>query len=92
MADVVSFSQLGLCEHCQALLTMPSVLAISSKGPWQCPTCHKIITLRSFGHRKDGTALKKIFWVNQSGQWTTIVPEKDFKIGPWSAMKHPIYV
>ena len=92
MADVIAPSQLGICEHCQDLLTMPSVLAISPGGTLYCPICRKVITLRSFGYRPDGAKLKKMLWVNEHGNWSTIIPEEDFKIGRWSVMIHPIHV
>jgi hypothetical protein len=70
---------LGLCEHCQTLLSLESMPGDAINGDWKCPSCKGILTHRSFGYESEQG--HKVQWVGPRKKWLSRKPQKDFRIG-----------
>ena len=69
---VVSAASLGLCEHCNALLTMEDLPSGAMDAKWLCPStsCGKVLTHLSFGYEQIQGRWRKTRWVGPDGKWT----------------------
>lgn len=76
---IVSLVSLGLCEHCNTLLSMQNMPTGSMDAVWKCSNCSGVLTGQSFGY--EGS--KKARWVGPYGTWTTERPEVSFQLGDW---------
>ncbi len=80
MQDVELVDALGLCEHCNALLSIVEFSHDKSmNGEWHC-VCNGKITHLSFGYDQGGKGAKRVKWVGPSGKWVTKRPKRDFEL------------
>ena len=77
---IVLLAGLGLCEHCQTLLTIEGMSADAMDSEWKCPQCEGVLTNESFGYKEDGSKIK---WVGKGKKWTITKPTEDFDLGNW---------
>lgn len=78
-ATIISLISLGLCEHCNVLLSVQNMPAGSMDAVWKCSSCSGVLTGQSFGYEGG----KKVRWVGPDGMWTTERPEVSFQLGNW---------
>jgi len=76
---IVSLASLGLCEHCNVLLTIEDMPSGSMDAEWECANCSGVLTGLSFGY--EGS--RKVHWVGPDGVWTTERPLVSFELGNW---------
>lgn len=82
-------SSLGICEHCQTLLSMQDMPAESISAVWKCPKCKGILSYKSFGYEITGKddqkrdKYNKTRWVGPNGKWSNEKPKEDFNLGDW---------
>jgi len=77
----VSLAGLGLCEHCNILITIEDMPVEAMDAEWRCPNCEGILTGKSFGYEDGKTT--KTRWVGKDKQWIKTKPEEDFELGNW---------
>ena len=79
---------LGLCEHCQTLVSIQGMPAEAMDAEWNCPKCNRVLTEKTFGY-KNG---KKVLWVGKDGKWVEKEPEGSFDLNDWHISKEiPIF-
>ena len=90
---IVHPAGLGLCEHCQILLTMEDMPSESMDAEWRCPKCNGILTSKTFGYEElDKEKWERTRWVGKDGKWTNEKPREDFDLGHWHVSeKLPIF-
>jgi hypothetical protein len=72
-------NNVGKCEHCNILLSTQIMLNLT--GELHCPTCGKAITSKSLGYDMEGGSVsRKVKWIDENGEWTTIKPKVDYII------------
>ena len=81
---IVLQAGLGLCEHCQILLTIEDMPPEAIDAEWRCPKCNGILTNKTFGYEEVGKGdWKKTLWVGKDGKWTKEKPKGNFDLGRW---------
>ena len=80
---------LGLCEHCETLLSLEGFPIEAIDAEWYCPKCQGILGGKSFGYEGKGKEAKKAWWVGTDGKWTRTKPTEDFDIGNWHIIIRP---
>lgn len=80
---------LGLCEHCQKLLSFEDLPVAAMEAEWRCPKCFKLLTGKSFGYVGEGKDSGKTLWVGPDGKWTKNQPVEPFNLGSWRIIIHP---
>ncbi len=76
----VHIDALGLCEHCNALVSMLNLPADSIDAIWRC-SCGQEMSHLSFGFDKGGLGAKKVKWVGPGRVWVDQQPTQDFELG-----------
>ncbi|MFA6492546.1 MAG: hypothetical protein WCV58_00125 [Patescibacteria group bacterium] len=79
----VLLSSLGICEHCQELITISDLPADAMDTDWRCPKCKGILNGESFGY--EGKS-KRTKWVGKDGKWTTDQPAESFYLKNWEVI------
>ncbi len=83
----VLLATIGLCEHCNTLLTLEDLPVEAMGAEWKCFKCKKTLTNETFGYDKEG---KRIKWVGENRQWVEIKPTEDFYLGSWFILIKPL--
>lgn len=78
---VVNVETLGLCEHCNELLSFADMPMDSMNAPWVCPKCRGVLNHLSFGYATERGG--KVRWVGPDGKWTDKKPTENFDLGGW---------
>ena len=68
----VSIDSMGICEHCETVLTMAPLTNDALDGTWTCLKCDGVLTHKSFGFEQIEGEWKKMKWIDKDGKW--IVP------------------
>lgn len=76
----VHVDALGLCEHCNALVSLQDMPADSMDASWKC-ICQGELSHLSFGFDKASVEANKVRWVGPEGKWVQQRPTKDFELG-----------
>ena len=77
VTKTVSIYDLGICEHCDALLHINDVWRANKRNA--CPHCRKVVTKHSFGFNEDR---ERVRWVGPRGNWVKNKPRKNFVLNP----------
>lgn len=85
----LSINGLGLCEHCNVLLTIEDLSGDAAGTTWHCPQCKGHLTHASFGYDRGGKGAQKIRWVGPDGTWVDQRPESEFTLGEWLILIPP---
>lgn len=85
----VLLESLGLCEHCNVLISLEEMPAEALDAIWHCPSCNAKLTHCSFGYDRGLQDARKVKWVGSDGQWTDQKPSSDFGIGNWFVLVPP---
>ena len=88
-SKVVTLASLGLCEHCNTLMTLEDMPTDAFDSEWQCPSCDGKLSHLSFGFDRGTQGAKKVKWVGPDSQWVGQKPEDDFDLGSWLVMCPP---
>ncbi len=86
MAQVVMIDGLGLCEHCNALMTIEGMSGEAMNAVWKCFSCKGEISHKSFGYESEKG--NKIAWVGPEGKWVSEKPTQRFTLGNWDISVH----
>lgn len=78
---VLYIEGLGLCEHCQMLLSIENMPAESMDAEWRCPECNGTLTSKTFGYDETPQGCKKTQWVGPDKKWTSERPTSPFNLG-----------
>lgn len=85
----VYLENIGLCEHCGALLTMQDMPADAIDTDWKCPKCEGLLGNKTFGYEEINGKEQKTQWVGSDGKWTKTKPTKNFDLGNWYVIIKP---
>lgn len=77
----VPLEALGLCEHCNTLVSLLGMPADSLDAIWRCTACEGKLSHLSFGFDRSSQGAQRIRWVGPNGQWIDQRPADDFKLG-----------
>lgn len=77
-AAIMRIEGLGLCEHCQALLSIENMPAESMDAEWRCPSCNVILTNKTFGFEETEEGCKRTRWVGPDKKWVSQRPDRNF--------------
>lgn len=92
MKTEIGLYGLAKCEHCGIFFNGALAVPDCGDDPWKCPSCFKALSDRSFGLRSfRGGSKKRVAWLGPGGEWTEVLPEKDFELGGFIVRvpKHP---
>lgn len=81
---------LGLCEHCETVVSIseyPGGDEMNAK--WLCGKCKGELTHLSFGFDRRSLDAQKVRWVGPDGKWTDKKPTDDFQLGTVQVMVGP---
>jgi len=87
---MVSLDCLGLCEHCETLLSFEFMSAEALDGEWSCPSCEEPLTHRTWGFEEIEGEWKSTRWVGPEEKWVDEKPTDDFALGSWFVRIDPI--
>jgi hypothetical protein len=79
----VHIEGLGLCEHCQALLSIENMPIEAMDAEWRCPKCNGPVSHKTFGFEETDKGWGKTKWVGPDQKWTPQRPDKSFDLGHW---------
>lgn len=79
----VTLDGLGICEHCNAILSIDGFPADAMDADWKCHKCGGILTHRSFGYAEIEGKWRKVYWVGPEKKWVNQPSANDFDIGNW---------
>jgi hypothetical protein len=86
---MVTLASLGLCEHCNALITIQGLPAEAMDAVWKCEKCGGVFSEKTFGFEKG----KKVRWVGEEGRWVDEKPTRDFQLGKFYVVQqYPRYL
>lgn len=81
---VVLLYGLGICEHCQTVLTIEDLPAEAMDAEWRCPKCNGLLTNKTFGYKEvKKEKWEKVLWVGKEGKWVDKEPTESFSLGKW---------
>lgn len=89
MEKYESVDGLGLCEHCEVIVSISQYVGDdASSADWMC-RCGKTLTHLSFGFDKGTRGARKVRWVGPGGKWVDKKPTENFRLGNIQATTGP---
>ena len=82
----VQLAGVGLCEHCETLLTLEDMPLEAMNATWSCSACGGELSHKSFGYEHGGLEAQRVRWVGPDGKWTDQQPTVDFQLKHWLVM------
>lgn len=78
----VAIETLGICEHCEKILSAQDMPVEAMDAEWRCPSCEQVLTGTTFGYERDPSGhFVKSVWVGPDRKWVKERPVEDFEVG-----------